>query len=224
MLKVDTHALLLPETNQNWWDECRATLKNEPINLLTTDGIRGHIGKARAKGFQLGESPYISFVDPDDLVIPGAFSACIKTLEAHPDACGTYTDEILIESSGRKIRPGFFSGHPWNPLHMLEPQYMHHLLVMRRTAVLPYLKELDKWPNLAEFVLKGLMVQSGPWVRTNLVGYQWRISDNQQATHKQFPITGVNAARWRIIPLLYQAAKKYGRQASASALDSSQLK
>ena len=210
-MKIDTHVLLLPETNQQWWDACRATLKEEPINLLTTEGIRGHIGKARTKGFQLGDSPYISFVDPDDLVIPGAFNACLKTLEAHPEACGTFTDEVLMTGDCKPIRPGFFSGHPWNPLHMLEPQYMHHLLVMRREAVLPYLQELDRWPNLAEFVLKGLMVQQGPWVRTDMVGYQWRISENRQSTHKQFPVTGVNAARWRIIPLLYQAARKYNK-------------
>ena len=208
-MNVDVHILLLPETDQNLWQQCQQTLEAEPINLLTAEGIHGHIGRARARAFELGDSPYVSFVDPDDLVIPGAFAACIKTLNAHPEACGTFTDEILIASDGKPIRPGFFSDRPWNPLQMLEPQYMHHLLVMRRSALQPYLKELDKWPNLAEFVLKGLMVQQGPWVRTNMVGYKWRINNQQTTAHKQFHVAGVNAARWRIIPLLYQAARKY---------------
>lgn len=208
-MKVDTHVLLLPETNQQWWEECQATLTDEPINLHLVNGIPGHIGKARANAYQLGDTPYISFVDPDDLVIPGAFQACIDALEANPQACGAYTDEILISESGETIEQGIWTGKPWNPLLMLEPKYMHHIIVMRREYVLRHLDEMDRWPNLAEFVLKGLLTKYGPWVPANKTGYKWRISSSEKATHKRFPVTGVYAARWRIIPLLYQAAQKY---------------
>ena len=217
-MKVDTHVLLLPDTNKKLWEKCHATLVDEPINLLITEGICGHIGKARAKGFLLGNSPYISFVDPDDLVVPGAFSACIKTLEANPTACGTFTDEILIDTEDKPIRPGFFSGQPWNPLHMLEAQYMHHILVMKRDYVLKHLVELEKWPNLAEFIIKGLLTQYGPWIHTDLVGYKWRVAQTDKSTHKNFPVTGLNAARWRIIPLLYQAAQKYQAKMSSDKI------
>lgn len=209
-MKVDTHVLLLPETNQQWWEECQATLKDEPINLHLVDGIPGHIGKARAKGFQQGDSPYISFVDPDDLLIPGAFQACIDVLESNPQACGAFTDEILIDEKGETLGSGIWTRRPWNPLLMLEPKYMHHITVMRREFVLRHLEEITtKWPNLAEFVLKGLLTQYGPWINAGKIGYKWRVGNPDGATHKSFPITGVYAARWRIIPLLYKAAQKY---------------
>jgi len=103
-----------------------------------------------------------------------------------------------------------WTGRPWNPLLMLEPKYMHHITVMRREFVQRHLEELEnKWPNLAEFVLKGLLTQYGLWINSGKIGYKWRICNSDNTTHKSFPITGVYAARWRIIPLLYQAAQKY---------------
>jgi Glycosyl transferase family 2 len=216
-MKVDVHVLLLPDTLQNWWDECRMSLRDEPITLHEVSGVKGHVGKARANGFRHGESPYVSFVDPDDLVIPGAFQACLDVLEQNPEACGAYTDEMLISAEGKELNPGLWSGRPWNPLLMLEPKYMHHILVMRRKFVQPHLEEIEeKWPNMAEFVLKGLLCQYGPWIHVDRFGYKWRMPpQGVKPTHKQMPVMGVYAARWRIIPILYQAARKYGAEISA---------
>jgi hypothetical protein len=207
-MKVDTHVLLMPNTNQTWWADSRKSLDVEPINLHLLDGVPGHVGRARANGFRVGHAPYVSCVDPDDLVIPGAFQACIDALEKNPQACGAYTDEELIDKDGEPLGEGLWSGRPWNPLLQLEPKYLHHIFVMRREFVLPHLNELEsKWPHLAEFVLKGLLCAHGPWLHVNRTGYRWRVHD--QGSHKAYPIMGVYAARWRIIPTLYQAARKY---------------
>lgn len=208
-MKVDTHVLLMPDTNRQWWEECQVSFRHEPINLHLAEGVPGHIGKARAKAYQLGNAPYLSFIDPDDLIVPGAFQACIDTLDAHPEACGAYTDEVLIDPAGEHLGAGIWTGRLWNPLLMLEPKYMHHIIVMRREFVLRHLAEMEKWPNLAEFVLKGLLTQYGPWVHAGKVGYKWRVGNPVKASHKRFPVAGVYAARWRIIPLLYKAALKY---------------
>jgi hypothetical protein len=207
-VKVDTHVLLMPDTHQRWWEECKASLREEPINLHETPGVKGHIGKARANGFRQGTAPYVSCIDPDDLVIPGAFQACIDALEARPDACGAFTDELLVDINGRTIKPGIWSREPWNPLLQLEPKYLHHIYVMRRSYVEPYLNELeDKWPSLADFILKGLICKHGPWIHVDRFGYKWRI--HRTNNHKDFPIKDVYAARWRVIPTLYEAAIKY---------------
>jgi hypothetical protein len=68
---------------------CQKSLQNEPINLHLVDGVPGHVGRTRANGFRIGEAPYVSCVDPVDLVMPGAFQACIDALEDNPLACGT---------------------------------------------------------------------------------------------------------------------------------------
>ena len=201
----DTHVILLPDTQKEWWQACRQSMENEPIRIHEVEGAPGHIGKGRAKGFALGDSPYVSCVDPDDLVVPGAFAACIEALERHPEACGAYTDEYHIDADGKTIQKGLWSGREWNPLLQLEPRYLHHLFVMRRRFVAPHLQELsDKWPYLADFVLKGLLAAHGPWIHVDRFGYKWRIHGN--TAHKKYPVMGLYAARWRIIPSLQRAA------------------
>ena len=101
------------------------------------------------------------------------------------------------------------SGRPWNPLLQIEPKYLHHIYVMRRRFAEPHLDELaGKWPNLPEFVLKGLVAAHGPWIHVNRFGYKWRVQ--KSAAHKKFSMIGLNAARWRIIPTLQRAAAVHG--------------
>ncbi len=204
---IDVHVLLLPSTNQEWWQECQESMQGEPVNLHLVDGVEGHIGKGRAKGFAEGTAPYVSCVDPDDLVMPGAFSACLEALDANPEACGAYTDELLINAKDKVIKPGVFSGMPWNPLLQLEPQYLHHVYVIRREFVQKYLLELRRWPGMAEFVLKGLLPAHGPWIHVNRMGYKWRMAKG--ASHKRHSMMNVYAARWRVIPTLQKAAQLY---------------
>ncbi len=204
---VDVHVLLVPTTNKKWWQQCRDSLKDEPVNLHVVNGIVGHIGQGRARGVARGSAPYVSRVDPDDLVVPGAFEACINALDQNPRACGAYTDEFIIDQHGQILKPGIWSGIEWNPLLQLEPKYLHNIYVMRRCFVERHLLELGRWPNMAEFVLKGLLTNHGPWIHVNRFGYKWRMTNNP--AHKHQSVMNVYAARWRIIPSLQQAATKY---------------
>lgn len=203
--KIDVHVLLLPATDRILWQECLESLQDEPINIHIAEGIPGHIGKARYGGFTQGTSPYVSCVDPDDLVIPGAFAACLEALEAHPEACGVYTDELIIDHAGKIIKPGIWSQIPWNPLLQLEPKYLHHVYVMRRCFVEKYYLELLRWPNMPEYILKCLITAHGPWVHVNRFCYKWRMT--KRSVHTRMSPTTVYAARWRVIPALQQAAR-----------------
>jgi hypothetical protein len=206
-MKVDVHCIHIPSTDKKLWEECRASLEGEPINLHMVDGVVGHTGKGRVEGFSQGNSPYVSCVDPDDLVLPGAFQACIDALEKHPEACGAYTDEVLIDSQGKVLRPGIWSKEAWNPLLQLEPKYLHHVYVMRRCYVEKYALEILKWPKMPEYVLKCLITEQGPWIHVDRFGYKWRMLSN--SVHVAIPMEYVYAARWRVIPVLQEAARKF---------------
>ncbi len=207
MNKIDVHVLLLPGTDKKLWGECLETLKDEPVNLHILDGIQGHIGKGRYNGFVQGDSPYVSCVDPDDLVIPGAFAACLEALENNPTACGAYTDELIIDMNGEVIKPGIWSKIPWNPLRQLEPKYLHHIYVMRRSMVEKYYLEILRWRSMTDYVLKCLLSSQGPWIHVDQFGYKWRMKPG--SAHTQFPPSIVCAAQWRVIPVLREVAKKY---------------
>lgn len=211
--RVDVHILVLHSTDRKLLDECLESLEDEPVNVHITDGIQGHIGKARCNGFQKGDSPYVCCVDPDDLVLSGAFQACLEVLTGAPEACGAYTDELIMGPDGEIMRPGVWSGIPWNPLLQLEPKYLHHIFVMRREYVERCYMELLRWSSMAEYILKGLLVNYGKWVHVNRFGYKWRMGTD--TTHTRISATKTCAAKWRVIPSLQRAAERYGSSISA---------
>jgi hypothetical protein len=205
--KVDVHVLHLSSTDQSLWHECRDSLDAEPINLHLINGIPGHIGRARYAGFVKGTSEFISCIDPDDIVIPGAYAACLEVLDANPNACGAYTDELIIDDVGKVIKEGIWSQKPWNPLLQIEPKYLHHVFVMRRCFAEKCYLEMLRWPSMPEYILKCLITAYGPWVHVNRFGYKWRLS--KYSAHSQISPTTVCAAQWRVIPVLQKAAKAY---------------
>ncbi len=219
--KIDVHILHLPSTDTALWEECLHSLEEEPIQLHLTKGVPGHIGKARYAGFRKGSLPYISCVDPDDVVIPGAFHACLEALEENQDACGAYTDEQIIDYSGKVLKPGLWSHLPWNPLLQLEPKYLHHIFVMRRCFAEKYYLELLRWPSMPEYILKCLITAHGPWLHVNRFGYKWRIGS--EASHNKMTLMTIYAARWRVIPVLQMAAEKYGASICADPLNSKEI-
>lgn len=173
-MKVDVHIITLPSTDKGMWRFCEESLFKEPINIHMVDGVIGNIAEGRVKGFSQGSSPYVSFVDPDDMIIPGAFEACIKTLEKHHEAVGVYTDELIMDAHGITRCPGQYSRFSWSPVMMKHPIYVHHLLVMRRSIVEKYFDAMLRHPKIPEYVLRGMMIEHGPWVHVDRYGYKWR--------------------------------------------------
>jgi hypothetical protein len=57
-----------------------------------------------------------------------------------------------------------------------------HLKVMRRSAVMPYLDELAKWPTWEEYVICGLMSERGYWHHLPLVGAVKRVKPTSESS------------------------------------------
>lgn len=206
-MKVDVHCLHIPSTDMNLWKECQSSLLGEPINLHIVQGIVGNIEEGRVKGFRIGNSPYVSFVDPDDIVLPGAFASCIEALEKNKELCGAFTDELLINGNGDTTSKGIWSGKPWHPLKQLDQRYLHHVTVMRRCYVEKYYDDLILLRHLGEYILKALITEHGPWMHVNHVGYKWRVWNG--GAHVWFSNDDIHNARWKVIPLLQKAAVVY---------------
>lgn len=204
---IDVHVLLLPSTDRDLWMQCQQSLHDEPIALHLVEGVQGHIGEGRFAGFHMGASPYVSYVDPDDVVIPGGFAACMRALEQNPHACGAYTDELIIGADSTVIKAGIWSGLDWNPLLQLEPKYLHHICVMRRCFVERCSLELLNWHSMPEYVLKCMLTRFGPWIHVDQFGYKWRLRKN--SAHRAITPKAICAAQWRVIPILQKAAEKY---------------
>ncbi len=143
------------------------------MHLIPAAGA--HIGVNRARGFSLGGSAYVSFVDDDDIVVPGAYPACLNALAINPGAVGAYSDELIIDDSGGTIGNGISTGVDWSITRQIcMMPLIHHGVVMRRSAVMPILPEISRWPHFPEQVLFGLLAKIGPWIHIPMIGYKWR--------------------------------------------------
>lgn len=156
---VDVHVLHCYEPHE-WIDACLRSLENEPVNVHLCEGIKGKVGRARARAFRNGHAPYVAFVDADDEVYPGAFEAALNVLEARPEVVGTYCN--LTVMNHESVDYDAYDKGGWDPRRQLQhSSEVHHLHVIRRPAVEYWLEELAKWDGFEEWVLCGLICKFG---------------------------------------------------------------
>lgn len=136
MKDVDVHILTMPGDNPEWFETCLRSLDGEPVQVHVRPGIKDDIGNARADAFLFGDAEYVSFVDPDDYVLPGGFAACLERL-SRDGSVAACTAEIRTGISGEVLEKPFIT--PW----------IHHLIVLERSVVVRHLDfwRQWKWPS-----------------------------------------------------------------------------
>lgn len=106
----------------DWWLRCRQSLFGEPVNVLMARGIEGDYPAARCRAFALGDSPFVSYVDPDDYVTRGAFARCLAAFT--PQTAAVWTKSLTLQGDAPEWRAKpYRAGRP------------HQLIVARREAV-----------------------------------------------------------------------------------------
>ena len=118
--RIDVHLLTLNEPAE-WREACIASLEDAPIQLHVLPGIPGRIGEARAAGYAQGTLPLVSFVDPDDLYEASAFTQLADALDACPRAVMAYTDEALMDETGRDIAVRRLAYSRWQHANIAAP-------------------------------------------------------------------------------------------------------
>jgi glycosyltransferase involved in cell wall biosynthesis len=91
-LSVDIHSLVLEQTNRDWVNKMRDSVQVAierspfPVHYHEVNGVLGNLGLVRAKGYSLGQAPYVTFVDDDDYLLPEAFEVVAEALAQQPAA------------------------------------------------------------------------------------------------------------------------------------------
>ena len=172
---IDVHILHLPDENQEWWNLCKESLKGHPINVHNLDGEMGDMYGGRCRGYNTGSAPYVSFVDPDDLVMPGSFRACADVLESGPEVSAICTNSELINKHGEVRRKWIKQNHPWIP----DRHYIHQLAVVRRSVINEAIelagKLVEEHDAYADYIIFGYVGMITSWNYLPIIGYQWRI-------------------------------------------------
>jgi hypothetical protein len=164
----------MPNENKQWWEECQQSLKDEHITIHNVMGTFGDLRDSRSRGFRLGTAEYVSFVDPDDSIIPGSFERCVRALDDHPNVCGVYTTSNTMNEAG--VITGMVH-RPWKRTKFPDMMEIHQLTVMRREHVIDVLdNHYQDIPKMlpTELWMYWAMAVRAPWLALNHIGYNWR--------------------------------------------------
>ena len=152
-------------------EECMDSLKDEPIALHLIPGVAGDVGIGRWNGYHTGDAEFVSFVDDDDVVIPGIFEKCYQALDENPDAIGVHTREWIYESGAMTLSQIPNPNWTWDRYFF----FVHHVVVYRMERVMPYgdaAKECKV--GFEHFMNMQIMMDGHRFHYIEDVGYIWR--------------------------------------------------
>lgn len=126
---LDCHIIVSHDTPSEWVEECLESVSDAaaqagfPVYVRIVDGVPGHIGRARAAGYALGDQPYVTCVDDDDYVLAHAFAQMADALRAGVSA--VCTPEQTLQNG-----------------HLREGAKRHHLIAYQRSLLIDH----ASWP------------------------------------------------------------------------------
>lgn len=110
-----------------------SSLEQEGVRFLKGDPIAGDLLTARCRGFELGDAQFVSFADPDDKILPGAFLALNRAIGEHP---AVTTNSVLVYASGHGALARNYR-EVWSlQLQAFAPLCVHQLIAVRRDIML----------------------------------------------------------------------------------------
>ena len=169
---IDVHIISNPATPETWLRKALYSIPDICTTHLIPMEDRG-VAENRIIGFQKGSHPYVSYVDDDDYVLPGAFEACLEFLENNPDYAAVSTWEYALDGMDlREIRvPVTANLNPWAA--------MHHLAVFRREAVLEHLESLHTFVHPERALVRAMDDAGLKAAKLDILGYVWRQHNSQ---------------------------------------------
>ena len=169
---LDIHVIHRTEP-EHWLLQCLRSIAPYGYRVIAAGDRTTASNRARAIADSAAE--YVAWVDPDDWIDASQIAHMLDALASRPDAAGAFSAEALTDEHGIVTRAADTSAGDWRPLSQItSPRYAHNLTILRRCAALPHLAAMQPFSALSEYVLRGLVTQSGPLLRVPVPAYYWR--------------------------------------------------
>lgn len=156
--RTDCIVLWLPGQRADWRAKCDESLRGEPVAVHPVQGIPGDYPRARCESFKTGSLEFVSYVDPDDYVMPGAFEACTRLLDT-TGAVMAWTDCLAV-----------WEDDPLSRARRVTPRRPHQLIVARRWAV----EHAAADGPVSDSELWRRVGAMGVGIHLPIIGYVWR--------------------------------------------------
>lgn len=172
---IDVHII---NTDRPYRKRCVDSLSGEPINLFEAPFIKGRIGKARVNGIKMGTSEFVSFVDDDDILVPGAFTRALDILQQGFSAY--YSNHYVMDVDGKVY--GRWFDKPAKAIGFSQETQMHHIVVYRRELIEPVFAatELALYKERTLFNLAS--IYHGRVFGDDRMGLYWRVHEDSAHT------------------------------------------
>jgi len=194
---IDVHILTMP--NEDSTDVVNS-MKGQPVNIMPFPGIDGEMFKARAIAYRSATSEFVSCVDPDDLVLPEAYSKITEYLEANPDCDAVYTN-----SYGKRDRPMFrFKELNMDAVKRSNQVYIHQVYVVRTALMLKVLDIIEKENYLPahyfsdQLILTLIASMTKFHFMHELFGYKYSGITNMRSEDRKLAYSQLAVSRQRI--------------------------
>lgn len=140
---LDVHILTLPD-RQHELARCLATTESSMANVHVLDGYAGHIGRGRVQGFSTGDAPFVTYVDDDDMLVPGTLDLLARLLEANPGVAMAYVKNTTIPANSEVYPPVTKASWRLMGRHITQC-FADHMCVYRRDRMTGFLPEYARW-------------------------------------------------------------------------------
>jgi hypothetical protein len=175
MIRIVTHT----DGSSPWISQCIESVEAACIPDMYHEvcAMRGGFIHARWEAMQSAE--FVGFVDHDDIVMPGAISACMEALQA-TGAGVAFTDQIGINEFGDPVAN--YNRARFAMDVALDPQSLHHFALIRRDALGPeVLTETLRAGIGIDWLGRANAAMRMGAVHVPMVGYLWRQHERQES-------------------------------------------
>lgn len=172
MPDLDLH-MLYDCARPEWRETAIASIEAQGFQPRLVASVPGDINTARLIAFDTAKAEWLSWVDSDDIVLPGALDALTSALTSSVD--GACTDEDVIRADGSFLCHGLAHGKDLTVDTVLSsPRAAHHLMAVHRSVVDRMRPHIKRYPRGIEWMLAFGAATGRGLKRVPFTGYQWR--------------------------------------------------
>jgi glycosyltransferase involved in cell wall biosynthesis len=196
ILPIDVHVIFQAGKSSTLYDRCVDSIP-ENVNLHTVYDSRNQSTIVnRNLGFARGSSEWVSYVDYDDYVEPGAFDLLYEAaLTAQCDAI--FGNSIVHQkNSSQKM----FTHEPNTEMLLRGQTAVHQLYLVKRTIVekaIPFATKVTGHQATFDFNLTCAIGMMTRWKYLDAITYHWDIQDT--SIHRELTKNDTVAQRTRAI-------------------------
>lgn len=154
---IDVHVITLPNDDKILFERCIDSLRDEPVTVHIIKGVVGDFSAGRISGLSSGTHRWVSWVDPDDYVIPGAYQRLLDIVGSNKFA---WAAEKVITTDATLC----------GSYHEYINNQPHHMMIIDRDLInFDHIKQSE--PTLVDYWTRRLKSKG---VFDPQVGYVWR--------------------------------------------------